>query len=269
MVAKMRKIFIHFSLIFLIPLGFVHSQDLSGGGPSYFENLASRPVGSIIYLQLGDDFNFDFSAETQVSLFPNSTLRAAVSELFPFLPSSQTSDPTTKNLQIEIDEETEGMIGATIVSYSPDNDTYGVTASKSVNYNGKDRSLLTISGNISASDIDGENTIAANKVANLTINYTDVANRVNLSERDFESLLEVIERANGEVIDQNQTPATGQAAAGIGDTQNEDETALAQAVPPPQPQPTQTETVRRTELTEARKRQIYLQFVNWLLSSWY
>ena len=252
-----------FLKIFIIPVFFLllHGQDLGGGSVDYFATRVRLPVGSVIYIKFDEDFTLNFRANSQKNRTEDAQLASVLAGYFPFLPPSPSEITQDENMEIVIEDQSAGTMAATITAYDEATDSYRLSATRSVVYNDQDRSAIFLNALVSARDVNEERSLSVKQLADFSLIYRDKVQRIQLTPADFSSLLERAELPPAE----NQTavaqtpdpqaaaelPATSQTPAQESSLQN-----------PPEPPVV-------TELTDQRKREILLLYLNWILSSWF
>ena len=257
-----------FLKIFIIPVFFLllHGQDLGGGAVDYFATRVRLPVGSVIYIKFDEDFTLNFRANSQKNRTEDAQLASVLAGYFPFLPPSPSEITQDENMEIVIEDQSAGTMAATITAYDEATDSYRLSATRSVVYNDQDRSAIFLNALVSARDVNEERSLSVKQLADFSLIYRDKVQRIQLTPADFSSLLERAELPPAE----NQTTV-----AQTPDPQAAAEPQAAELPAAPQT-PAQESSLQNppeppavTELTDQRKREILLLYLNWILSSWF
>ena len=167
------------------------AQDLWDDAGEIFTDEKTKPIGSVIYIRFEEPIVASFSSSYQKLKNNQSTEASLLPEVLSFLPTTalNTSKQKSTEKEHQVSRELTGILAGTIARINRQSKTYTINAVHTWNIDGEPFSI-SVSGLVNQKDIEKDNHISSQKIANSTINFLgrSFKTSANFTEEDFTNL---------------------------------------------------------------------------------
>ena len=159
-------------LSFVIIAEIVFPQDLWSRRGEIFTDTKLRPVGSVIYIRFEDDIVASYRSRLDRFRTRNRETLSEIPTLLDFLPNpgGTARETISGDTELSLSHNMRGTVSAVITAVNSRSGTYTITASRLLLLDGKSRTL-GLSGIVNAIEVSSDGYISSQKIANTRMRF--------------------------------------------------------------------------------------------------